>query len=382
MNPEERLKDQLEILSQKGALRVLKNNTGMADFCSNDYLGLARSFELKKIIAEKYKSVMMSGATGSRLLSGNHNIMEELEAHLCKFHEVESALLFNSGYDANLSLLSSVPTRADIIIYDSLVHASIHDGMRMGKAEKEAFRHNDIEHLKELLQKYSDFKGNIFVVTESLFSMDGDLAKLAEISSLCENFGAALIVDEAHATGVIGQNGEGLVQKLRLEQNVFARMHTFGKALGGHGAVILGSKVLRDYLINYARPLIFSTAMPLHSVIHIIESYNYLEKNGKNLRSQLVNNINLYKQLASESDFQDIILKSETAIQGIIIPGNENVTSVASALQENNLDIRPIRYPTVEKGKERMRICLHSFNTEKEINMLFQIMKMSNFLKV
>jgi 8-amino-7-oxononanoate synthase len=375
MKLEQRLNEMLENLKEKGAFRSLKQKEGLVDFCSNDYLGLARSAELKNSVAIRYHSMSQSGATGSRLLSGHHPLMEELEQLLCQFHNATSALLFNSGYDANLSLLSSIPRRGDMILFDSLVHASIHDGMRMGKADTCAFQHNDLRDLKAKLEENSAIKGQLFVVVESLYSMDGDIAPLAEIAVLCEIYGAALIVDEAHATGVLGHNGVGLVHALQLQEKVFARVQTFGKAIGGHGAAILGSSLLRDYLINFARPLIFSTAMPIHGLLHVIEAYKLLEKQGESMRLALQQKVNFFKSALSQLSGNYVVLPSNTPIQGIIVPGNAEVSAAAALLQKSGFDVRPIRYPTIPKGTERLRICVHLFNEEADIINMLDLLK-------
>jgi 8-amino-7-oxononanoate synthase len=374
MKLEDRLNKSLEQLKSKSALRSLKLTEGLIDFCSNDYLGLAVSAELSERVAQAFSTLKRAGSGGSRLLSGNHSLMEELESLLCNFHQSEAALLFNSGYDANLSIFGSVPRRGDLVLYDSLVHASIHDGMRIGKAELLAFRHNDSNDLKSLLESNKHREGQIFVAVESLYSMDGDLAPLSEIAEICQHFAAALIVDEAHATGVFGHNGVGRVQELGLQDKVFARLHTFGKAIGGHGAAILGSKTLREYLINFARPLIFSTAMSLHDVLHAKEAYLLLSEKGELLRSELHEKIQFYRSETVKINKKYPVLDSISPIQGIIIPGNESVMKMAQKLQEHALDIRPIRYPSVAAGTERLRICLHSYNSEEEIRELISLL--------
>jgi 8-amino-7-oxononanoate synthase len=374
MKLEDRLNKSLEQLKSKSALRSLKLTEGLTDFCSNDYLGLAVSAELSERVAQAFSTLKRAGSGGSRLLSGNHSLMEELESLLCNFHQSEAALIFNSGYDANLSIFGSAPRRGDLVLYDSLVHASIHDGMRMGKAELLAFRHNDSNDLKSLLESNKHREGQIFVAVESLYSMDGDLAPLSEIAEICQHFAAALIVDEAHATGVFGYNGVGRVQELGLQDKVFARLHTFGKAIGGHGAAILGSKTLREYLINFARPLIFSTAMSLHDVLHAKEAYLLLSEKGELLRSELHGKIQFYRSETVKINEKYPVLDSISPIQGIIIPGNESVMKMAQKLQEHALDVRPIRYPSVAAGTERLRICLHNYNSEEEIRELISLL--------
>ncbi|MBK5272650.1 MAG: pyridoxal phosphate-dependent aminotransferase family protein [Bacteroidia bacterium] len=339
--------------------------TGLIDFCSNDYLGIERN----KLLEASHGSELRHayGSTGSRLLTGNYSLIEETEKLIARFHNAESALIFNSGYDANIGLLSSVPQRGDSILYDYLSHASIRDGIRLSFAESFSFQHNDLNDLENKLKKSS---GNIFVVTESVFSMDGDMCPLNELITLCENYNARLIIDEAHATGVIGEKGEGLVQMLNLESRVFARIHTFGKAIAIHGAVVLGSTILRDYLINFARSFIYSTALPEQTIGHIKSGYELFPFLTRE-RAQLSKLIELFK--SSTSDFQHLI--SNTPIQGVLIPGNEKVKKTAFELSKERLDVRPILYPTVPKGQERLRIVLHSFNTENEIEILLNCLK-------
>jgi len=372
---EQRLKDSLEQLETKSALRRLKTCTGMIDFCSNDYLGLSFSKVLHERVLEKFSKLGKSGSGGSRLLSGNHPLMEDLEIQLKDFHQSEAALLFNSGYNANLSLFACIPQRGDVLLYDCLVHASIHDGMRICKAEIKPFKHNNCEDLQQLLEASSNIKGALFVAVESLYSMDGDLAPLTEIAELCQKYGASLIVDEAHATGVFGYNGVGRVQELGLQNKVFARLHTFGKALGGHGAAILGSNSLKQYLVNFARPLIFSTALSLYDIIHSSEAYRMLEENGEELRLKLQEKIHFFNTEIDKVRPNYRILDSISPIQGILIPGNENALKIAAKLQENGYDVRAIRYPSVAAGTERLRICLHSYNSEAEISNLIKFLQ-------
>jgi 8-amino-7-oxononanoate synthase len=371
---EQRLDDTLKLLESKSALRNLKLSNGMIDFCSNDYLGLSTSEELHERVLNSFRQIGKSGSGGSRLLSGNHPLMEALEIQLQNFHDTEAALLFNSGYDANLSIFGSIPQRGDLILYDSLVHASIHDGMRIGKAETKPFKHNDCMHLRQLLEASTSIKGQVFVAIESLYSMDGDLAPLSEIAEICQHFAAALIVDEAHSTGVFGYNGVGRVQELGLQHKVFARLHTFGKAIGGHGAAVLGSEILKKYLVNFARPLIFSTALSLYDIVHATEAYRLIREKGENLRLQLHEKIQFFRSEIKCISQKYTILDSFSPIQGIIIPGNEQVMNVANNLQRNGFDVRAIRYPSVAAGSERLRICLHSYNSEDEIAHLIKLL--------
>ena len=352
-----------------GLLRKLTFSSGSVDFCSNDYLGFARSPALVKQIqdAEALTSIA-SGSTGSRLLSGNSALAEELEAFLAQFHQAEAALVFNSGYDANVGLLSCLPRRGDTLLTDELIHASMIDGARLSYATRHRFRHNDLNDLEARLKKAT---GTAYVAVESVYSMDGDMAPLTELAHLCDRYGAALLVDEAHATGVFGPNGEGLVVALGLQDRVFARIHTFGKALGVHGAAVVGPDVLRRYLINFARPFIYSTALPPHSLLAIRCAYEHL-KAHPNPVAELHGQIELFRQKTQASPATAWWIPSRTPIQGLVVPGNEPCRAVAAALQAAGLDVRPILSPTVPAGQERLRICLHSFNTEAEMNKLFE----------
>lgn len=290
----------------------------LVDFCSNDYLGFARSEVLRKKIQRmeaEYHDARI-GSTGSRLISGNTRFCEELENRIAKFHHADAGLIFNSGYDANIGIFSSTPQRNDTIIYDQLVHASIRDGIRLSYARAFSFNHNDVEDLEKKLKAAT---GNIFVAVESIYSMDGDCAPLVEMSELCSRHGASLIVDEAHATGVFGKNGEGKVVELGIENKIFTRLHTFGKALGCHGAIVVGSETLRSYLINFARSFIYTTALPFHSLIAISCSYDLLELSDKG-RIDLKNKISYFLNQLSAISHQLLAIKSDSAIQCVIIP--------------------------------------------------------------
>lgn len=360
---EKALSEILEKREEQDLLRKLSLVHKRVDFTSNDYLGFARSTELYTMIEEKISgSAKRVGSGGSRLLSGNSREAEELETFLAKYHNSESALVFNSGYDANIGLFSSIAKKDDTLLYDELVHASIHDGIRLSRADSFPFLHNDLTHLEERLKKS---KGNIFVAVESVYSMDGDCAPLKEISALCKKYHANLIVDEAHATGVFGK---GLVQDLKIEDDVFARIHTFGKALGCHGAVVLGSNILKKYLVNYARSFIYTTALPLHSLISIECAYELLSK-SENIQHKLHSTISYFREKIKGSGEW---LDSVSAIQSLVVPGNSEVKKLCKKIQQKDMDVRPILSPTVPKGKERIRVCLHSYNTKEEIDLLMR----------
>ncbi len=337
------------------------------DFRSNDYLGIATSGLL---VVDNTTIKNWSGATGSRMIAGNDPYTEELEGKIAAFHKAEAGLLFNSGYDANTGLLAAIAGKNTTFIYDELCHASIIDGIRQSICRnKYRFGHNDLEALETLLKKTGD-AGQVIVVVESVYSMDGDMPPLIEIVRLCERYDAQLVVDEAHATGIIGTNGEGLVCSLGLQDRVFARVHTFGKALGCHGAAVVGSKLLRDYLVNFARSLIFTTALPGHSVATIGKAYEYLSSPGFS-NQPLHDIISYFRSSITESGITGFI-DSHTAIQALVTGGNEYTRGLATALQQAGLLINPILYPTVPLGTERLRICLHAFNTAEQVDLLFK----------
>jgi 8-amino-7-oxononanoate synthase len=347
------------------ALRQLSLAPGSIDFCSNDYLGLSRLPLPVNVAGDKF---LPHGSTGSRLLSGNTTAAIELESAIAAFHEAEAALLYNSGYDANLGLISAVVRKGDHIIYDQLSHASIRDGIRLSFGQAYAFRHNDLDDLQHKLQHCTG--GEKFVVTESVFSMDGDLAPLAEIAAICDHHGAHLIVDEAHALGVIGQKGEGLSQCKNLHQQCFARIYTFGKGAGAHGAVVVGSAALRDYLVNFSRPFIYTTAAPPSALQAIAAAYKAFPAMQEQ-RLQLGTLCHHFQNtpIAHEK------LPSPTPIQGVMVPGNEAARQLAAAIQSAGIDVRAILYPTVPKGSERLRIVLHAFNTREELGLLLQCLQ-------
>ena len=397
------LNKKLNERKEQHAFRQLRLPDDKTDFCSNDYLGIATNRlthfsvttgpnpepEAVRVIGSNASSAssgvttasgfpaprqqdqdqpLRHGSGGSRLLAGNYSLIEETEKRLAVFHAAEAGLIFNSGYDANMGLLSSVPQRGDTILYDYLSHASIRDGIRLSFAQSFSFLHNDVRDLEKKLQAAP--AGNIFVVTESVFSMDGDQAPLQEIIRLCTLYGAQLIVDEAHATGVIGQKGEGLVQELGLQSDCFARVYTFGKAVGCHGAIIAGSELLRDYLINFSRAFIYTTALPESSIQAIRAAYALFPQMNEE-RTHLRYLITRFQQ--ATLGFER--LESNTPIQGVIVPGNEAVRALAARLQMAGLDVRPILYPTVPRGGERLRIVLHAFNTLAELDELIALLQ-------
>lgn len=370
-----KLQSKLSERLKYGSMRSLKTSGGLIDFSSNDYLGFSR----KKAILDtttatlKESNLHENGATGSRLLTGNHRLYKQLEDFLARYHNSESALVFNSGYDANIGFFSSVPHRGDTILYDELVHASIRDGIKMSNAKSYKFKHNNIDDLYVHIERNQNMSDSeVYVVTESVFSMDGDSPDLIALSNFCTKKGCYLIVDEAHATGIYG-NGKDLVCQLGLEEKVFARIITFGKALGNHGAAVLGSNDLKTYLVNFARSLIYTTALAPHAVASVLSAYRYLESHGKEEGSRLKENIKYFKEQIQFLNMEGRFIESDSAIHCLVLPGNEKVKQVSKYLHAEGFDVKPILSPTVKIGQERLRFCLHSYNTKEEISRVLSI---------
>jgi 8-amino-7-oxononanoate synthase len=371
----DRLNKKLKEREANNALRTLTSVDGKIDFCSNDYLGFSGNSDLFIRVSEYMKehNLTANGATGSRLLSGNSSLCETVEKMLAEFYYAEAALIFNSGYDANLGFFGSVPQKGDFILYDELAHASIREGISLSHAKAYKFEHNSLEDLERALKKCTDSKVDknavLYVVTESVFSMDGDSPDLKGMIALCKEYVAHLIVDEAHAVGVFGTHGAGLVEAHGLHHDVFARIVTFGKAFGAHGAAVLGCQNLKHYLLNFARSFIYTTALPPHSLVTIREAHNHLkEAAGQEQRDLLQENIEFFKSLLVELGFYQAFIDSDSAIQSCILSDNRAVKQAAKRIQDRGFDLRPILAPTVPKGKERIRLILHSFNKKEDID--------------
>ncbi|RIA08379.1 8-amino-7-oxononanoate synthase [Flavobacteriaceae bacterium MAR_2010_72] len=368
-----KLKSKLEHREHEQLFRNLSDSHNLIDFSSNDYLGFSKSESIFNNTHDflKAHNLFQNGATGSRLLTGNHSLYNELETKLCKVYNCESALVFNSGYNANIGFFSCVPQRGDLIFYDEFIHASIRDGIRLSNAKAFKFKHNDLNHLENLLNGVQNGE-TVYVVSESVFSMDGDSPDLVALSQLCLKHHALQIVDEAHAVGVLDNHAKGMVDQLQLQDTVFARLITFGKGLGCHGAAILGSEDLKDYLVNFARSFIYTTALPPHSIATIIMAYD--ELNITNNIQKLHHNIQLFKSEIKSNNLESHFIESDSAIQCCIIEGNDNVGSISKQLQKQGFDVKAILSPTVPKGRERLRFCLHSYNSADEITQVLKLL--------
>jgi 8-amino-7-oxononanoate synthase len=367
----EHLLNSLKERQSKGALRTLKKRFPPIDFCSNDYLG----FSKLGLLTAKYQgadnsSFATMGSTGSRLISGNSDLIEETEKQIALFHHGSSALIFNSGYDANIGLFSSVPKKNDLVLFDEHIHASIYDGIRLSHAAHYKFRHNNLQSLQELVHRHKANYTNIFIAVESVYSMNGDTAPLVEMVDLYKHEkNIFLIVDEAHAVGVFGKQGRGLCNALNIEKHCFARVYTYGKAMGCHGATVVGSETLRKYLLNFARSFIYTTALPNHSVKSIIGAYQLLIE----LKQQdlLQENIAYFYSKAKKISG---VIESQSAIQSFVVGNNHRADELEALLEKNQIHAKAIKSPTVAEGFERVRICLHAFNTKEEIDLLLSIL--------
>lgn len=395
-----KLQAKLEERKQNNALRSLGLPSDLIDFSSNDYLGFARNKHIseaaKGLLTER--NIQQNGATGSRLISGNYELYNQVEVQLARDHKAATALLFNSGYDANIGFFSAVPQRGDVVFYDEFIHASIRDGIAMGLAKSYKFKHKHLDDLKVLINRVlaastplnqqevghhpetersrslqPENRSEVYIVTESVFSMDGDTPDLQSLADFCASNHYHLVVDEAHATGVFGSDGQGLVYELGLQNKVFAQIITFGKAMGCHGAAILGSALLKTYVINFARSFIYTTGLPPHSVATISAAYHTLKTSQS--RKVLQENIAFFREQLQFFNLTNRFIPSTSAIHCCIISGNERVKKVSQEFQNQGYSIKAILSPTVPKGQERLRFCLHSYNTKEEITTILGLLK-------
>lgn len=356
MQLRERIAEELESLRERSQLRSLEILSGV-NLCSNDYLGLAADPRLKQAVIEAVASARQMGATGSRLLSGNSREWEELESEFAEFVGTESALYFSSGYAANVGLLSSILQPGDIVFSDALNHASLIDGMRLSGAEKIIYPHGDMQFLEDALREKSRSTGAKVIVTESIFSMEGDVARIDDLVRLAKTYSAELIVDEAHALGVRGPEGRGVAAELKLERDIFAIVYPCGKALASAGAFVCCDARLKDFLINRARTFLFSTALPpyfarqIHAALAIAREEHFRRKHLNEISSVLREGL-----FVAGLNYG----ASSTQIVPVILGSNEAALRVAAQLQAGGFAVRAIRPPTVPPGTARIRISLTS----------------------
>jgi 8-amino-7-oxononanoate synthase len=356
------LERRLEQAAALGLGRSLKPRMG-ADFCSNDYLGFAEDIELRARVQRACENEPL-GAAGSRLIRGELEIYSRVEALLAEFSGKEAALIFPSGFQANLALLSALGREGDTFYSDERNHASLIDGMRLSRAERRLYRHLDMPALGRLLEEDRGKPGLKIIVSESLFSMDGDRAPLEKLCDLANAYGAALIVDEAHATGLWGS---GLLEQAGLRDRVSASVHTGGKALGAAGAWVAGPRSLRDYLVNFSRPVIFSTGTLPALAVQLEQSVLYWREVGNGRALQLFEKCaRLRRALGSET---------LGPIFPVLLGSNERALEAQGRLSSAGFDVRAIRPPTVAPGTARLRITLRSVTEDAEIDRLAEVLR-------
>lgn len=333
----------------ENALRVLPNYENcQIDFISNDYLGMGR-------MNFGPSSTKHFSGLGSRLIAGNSREALYCEDFLAELFQAESALVFNSGFDANLGFFSTIPQKDEIVLYDQAIHASIRDGLRLSAASNYAFQHNDLHDLSQKLERFSG--KNIFIVVEGIYSMDGDSAPLSEILILAQKFGAYVVVDEAHSLSIHGETGLGLSEQYAHHPNLLARIITFGKAVGAHGAAVLCNREMNQFLVHACRSFIYTTALAPKAYLRIVNCLNHLSKHQE-LRSQLNNAIEVYAEHFNAP---------KQHIQILPMRGIEQIKALTAKAVQEKIAIKGVWSPTVPEGQERLRISLHSYNTEAEL---------------
>jgi 8-amino-7-oxononanoate synthase len=354
----------LRALERRGRLRVLKPRAG-ADFSSNDYLGLAGSPELRNAVVEAIDRGVAVGAGGSRLLRGNDPEHEALETEAAEFFGAESCLYLGGGFVANYAIFATLPTRGDLILHDELIHASVHDGMRASKAAHVSVRHNDPQAFDDAIVRWraDGGTGRPWIAVESLYSMDGDRAPLADLVNVARRHDAMLVIDEAHATGVLGPDGRGLGAALEGRPDVIS-LHTCGKALGVMGGLILLSAPLRDYLVNRCRPFIYATAPSPLMAAAVRASLSLVARQPERRARHAALVAFAARELAARCG----VAPSGSHIQPVILGADERATAVAAALQAQGFDIRAVRPPTVPEGTARLRISLTLNASEADLS--------------
>jgi 8-amino-7-oxononanoate synthase len=353
---DKKLIDQLIKRENEGTLRSLSFYSGMIDFFSNDYLGYAAK------ATSTYDGQFSS--TGSRLISGNSAIAEECECFLAHRFRSEAALIFNSGYDANLGFFSAIPQKGDTVVYDAYVHASIRDGIRLSFASSFSFKHNDLEDLRKKLSRAT---GTIYIAVEGIYSMTGDRAPLLDIVAIAKEFGASIFLDEAHSAGVLGIDGTGLAVEQGVENEIYARLVTFGKAFGTHGACILTNDITRNYLINFAHSFIYTTALPPEQFIRIMEILDDADLEMRRL--------NLHKNSQRLNEKLGIKGSNDSPILMLRAESRTALSRVSSSLKSSNFAVKPIFHPTVPVEYEGIRVSIHAFNSAEEIDQFTHLIR-------
>ncbi len=353
----------LESLAAENRRRTLAPCAGL-DFASNDYLALAGSYALGEALATGLQRGLPAGSGGSRLLRGNHDEHEALEAHAARHYGSEAALFFPTGFAANAAFFATLPQRGDLIVHDELIHASAHDGMKLGRADRTAAAHNDAQAFEDAILRWraAGATGTPWIAVESLYSMEGDCAPLADLAAVADRHDAILVIDEAHATGVYGPAGQGLAHGLAPRENLVT-LHTCGKALGCEGALLCGPRIVRDFLINRGRPFIFSTA-PSPLMAWLVRQALEIVANEPERAARLHTLVRHAEARLAKLG----LAASGSQIIPIVIGDNERTMRIASALQADGFDVRGIRPPTVPHGTARLRIAITLNVGEREID--------------
>lgn len=355
----------LDALTRRGRLRSLEPRLGI-DFASNDYLGLADAPALREAVSAALERGVGVGSGGSRLLRGNDPEHEALEAEAAQFFRAETALFFGGGFIANTAIFATLPARGDLIVYDELIHASAHDGMRLSKTNAVAARHNDPQSFADAIKAWRACggTGTAWIAVESLYSMDGDKAPLDDLIAIADSNDGALIIDEAHATGIYG-DGRGLGAHLEGRANVVS-LHTCGKALGVMGALVLAPRATRDFLVNRARPFIYATA-PSPLIAATVRAALRLIDSEPQRRVELQKRVAMVASLLAKQGRHS---PSGSHIQPIIVGSDTAALELAQSLQDRGFDIRAIRPPTVPEGTARLRLSLTLNASEEETRAL------------
>jgi 8-amino-7-oxononanoate synthase len=369
------LESGLQRLASRGQRRSLAEISGV-NLCSNDYLGLAQNPILREALLRAVTAASRVGGTGSRLLSGHAAAWEDLEGEFAQFAGTGAALYFSSGYAANIGLLTSLAGPGDLIFSDALNHASLIDGVRLSGAQRFIYVHRDLNTLESFLRDHQQERGRKLIVTETIFSMDGDIAPLAEILALADRYGAGVILDEAHATAVHGPNGRGIAAWHHAQNgtlgNIVATVHTCGKALASAGAFVCGSALLKDHLINHARTLIFSTALPPYLAAQIRAALRLAQSMDEHRIALQQNARALCAKLQAQGWNT---AAGTTQIIPVIVGENEPALSAADFLQQKGFAVRAIRPPTVPLGTARLRFSLTTAIAQSDLGRLAECLQ-------
>jgi 8-amino-7-oxononanoate synthase len=372
MTPElkKHLRLNIALCKENGNYRELTTCKNSDDFVSNDYLGFSNYQPLKLRLKEQLEKTNL-GSTGSRLLSGNYKEINNVEKKICEFFKSEKAALYSSGYALNIGLLPCLTTDKDIILLDHSIHVSLKNSAKLSKAQVFYFRHNDNKHLQKRLERAKKTSsGNIFVVVESVYSMDGDRANLNTVDDLCHFFKANLVIDEAHAVGISGKHGEGLGAQLKYNSTI-ARIVTFGKAFGTQGAALLSDSLINNWIKNFCHSFIYTTAPSPLTALTISNAIDELAENSQHI-STIKEKINYTNKIFSFKDWQ-------TPIYPFIFKNLDSLEKVRKDLLNNKFKVLPVRSPTVKKGQERLRICIHNFNSQEKINKLYLLLEKTKY---